>query len=412
MTDVNMVTTSDAPQHRLGYDGRGRDIAKIALWNGFLTFITLGIFRFWAKTRMRRYVWSRFSLDGDRVEYTGTGGELFKGFLVAFGLFLLFVIPLQIAIAMVGPLSWVAGALNVVYVVVTLLLVSMAPYFAQRYRLTRTRWRGIRGGLHGKPLSYAGMVLAYALLTLITLGIAYPIGSLAKQRYLWNHSRIGTADISCEAKVGRAWMPWLAQYACWVALVVFAVLLGKATGASAGIAEAMDGSLSDFQLKRGSPLAIGIWVFGLTVALVAGSFCAIAYSLREFRQILNGMKIGNAHLQSTLKARSMIWRIIVVALIQVVSLGLLLGVFAALAWISATGGHVSIFAQLVPLLMIVLLPFITVFVIAIFWTNPLYRTIATTTVLVGAVDMASIGQNTDSAPTRGEGLMELFAVDG
>jgi uncharacterized membrane protein YjgN (DUF898 family) len=151
MSDVNSVMSPDAPQHRLGYDGRGGDIAKIALWNGFLTLITFGIFRFWAKTRMRRYVWSRFSFDGDRVEYTGTGGELFKGFLVAFGLFLLFFIPLQIAIAMVGPVSWIAGALNVVYVVVTLLLFSMAPYFAQRYRLTRTRWRGIRGGLHGKP---------------------------------------------------------------------------------------------------------------------------------------------------------------------------------------------------------------------------------------------------------------------
>jgi hypothetical protein len=256
------------------------------------------------------------------------------------------------------------------------------------------------------------MVLACALVTVITLGIAYPIGSLAKQRYLWNHSRIGTADITCEAIVGRAWMPWLAQYGCWIALVVFAVLLGKSTGAGAGISDVMDGSLADFQLKRGSPVAVGIWIAGLVVALVAGSFCAIAYKLREFRQILNGMRIADVYFYSTLKARSMVWRIIVVALIQVVSLLLLIGVIALLAWASAGGGSGGILMQFVPLLMILLLPFISVMVIAIFWTNPLYRTIAATTAVVGTIDMVAIGQNTDPAPTRGEGLMELFAVDG
>ena len=34
------------------------------------------VYRFWGKTRVRRYLWGRVSFQGDRAEYTGTGREL------------------------------------------------------------------------------------------------------------------------------------------------------------------------------------------------------------------------------------------------------------------------------------------------------------------------------------------------
>ena len=62
--------------HELSYDGKGGEIAKIALTNGLLGLVTLGVYRFWGKTRLRRYLWSHVSLDGDRLEYTGRGIDL------------------------------------------------------------------------------------------------------------------------------------------------------------------------------------------------------------------------------------------------------------------------------------------------------------------------------------------------
>ena len=52
--------------------------------NLLLTIVTLGIYRFWAKTRIRRYLWSQTEFLGDRFEYTGTGKELLIGFLIVF----------------------------------------------------------------------------------------------------------------------------------------------------------------------------------------------------------------------------------------------------------------------------------------------------------------------------------------
>lgn len=65
------------------YDGRLGELYVLFIKNLLLTIITLGIYRFWAKTRVRRYLWSHTSLFGDRFEYTGTGKELFLGFLIA-----------------------------------------------------------------------------------------------------------------------------------------------------------------------------------------------------------------------------------------------------------------------------------------------------------------------------------------
>ena len=90
-----------APGHRLRYDGRLGDLYRIFFLNLLLTVLTLGIWRFWARTRLRRHVWQHLSLDGQRLEYTGTGGELFRGFLLA----LLVIVPLLFAMGLTQMLA-------------------------------------------------------------------------------------------------------------------------------------------------------------------------------------------------------------------------------------------------------------------------------------------------------------------
>ncbi|MGB0797738.1 MAG: DUF898 family protein, partial [Planktomarina sp.] len=55
----------------------------LAIKTTLLTVITLGVYRFWARTRIRRYIWSAIRPGGDEFEYTGTGLEKFLGFLLA-----------------------------------------------------------------------------------------------------------------------------------------------------------------------------------------------------------------------------------------------------------------------------------------------------------------------------------------
>ena len=48
-----------------------------------LLMVTLGIYRFWLTTDVRRFLWSNTEIAGEANEYTGTPLELLLGFLVA-----------------------------------------------------------------------------------------------------------------------------------------------------------------------------------------------------------------------------------------------------------------------------------------------------------------------------------------
>ena len=67
----------------LAYDGKISGLYGIFLLNLLLTIITLGIYRFWAITRIRRYLWSHMRFEDTRLSYTGKGKEMFFGFLLA-----------------------------------------------------------------------------------------------------------------------------------------------------------------------------------------------------------------------------------------------------------------------------------------------------------------------------------------
>src|SRR5262249_15721956 len=73
---------------------------RLSLLNGPLPVLTLGVFHFWGKTEVRQRIWSAVRIDGEPLDYRGTGGELFRGFLIVFFLIL---VPL-LAIGFAGAL--------------------------------------------------------------------------------------------------------------------------------------------------------------------------------------------------------------------------------------------------------------------------------------------------------------------
>src|SRR5262249_62219277 len=67
---------------RLRFVGDREDYWWLMIRGGVLQAITLGIYRFWLFTDMRRFLWASTEVEGETLEYTGTAGELVIGFLV------------------------------------------------------------------------------------------------------------------------------------------------------------------------------------------------------------------------------------------------------------------------------------------------------------------------------------------
>jgi uncharacterized membrane protein YjgN (DUF898 family) len=185
------------------FTGRVGEIYRMFIVNLLLTIITLGIYRFWAKVRYRKYLWSHVSLAGDPFEYTGTGRELLFGFLIIlFAVILPLVVVNQVAQVMLGTRHLLLlGSFQLAFYVLIVFLIGLGTYAAIRYRLSRTLWRGIRGGLTGSRSAYGLRVLGYGVLAFITFGFCLPLMQVRLSQYLYNHMSFGSGKFAFEASV-------------------------------------------------------------------------------------------------------------------------------------------------------------------------------------------------------------------
>ena len=182
------------------YLGQATPAFKLAFVTGLLTLLTAGIYRFWAKTRMRKYIWSSVSFDGDTFEYTGTGLEKLLGFLIAIVFLAVYLAGIQLILTFIG-LGLVNNPDNELAILgsVYLSFFAVAPfllfaiYRARRYKLARTRLRGIRFGMDPAAWGYAFRAMGHYLLTIITLGILLPRQSFYLEKFMTDRSHYGDA---------------------------------------------------------------------------------------------------------------------------------------------------------------------------------------------------------------------------
>ena len=166
------------------YAGRKGPMFRLALKTGVLTILTLGFYRFWMKTRIRRYYWSSVRPGGVGLEYVGRPTEKLMGFLTA-----VVVLAFYIGVVNLGLMFFSfslfegnspAYALSFLGLVP---IIFFAQYRARRYVLARTRWRGIRFGLEPGAKGYIWRAALHWLITLLSLGILWPRMTFALEKY-------------------------------------------------------------------------------------------------------------------------------------------------------------------------------------------------------------------------------------
>ena len=207
-----------APGRQPSFHGSGGTLFRIWIVNALKTIITLGIYRFWAKTNIRRYFASETEFEGDRFAYHGTGTELLVGAVKAAMVFavpfaLLNVIP---RLRFGTPVTVAAVLFGAVYILV---LIPLAIVGSRRYRLSRTSWRGIRFSFRGPAGQFVRLFLAGSVLSVLTLGIYYPFFAARRQGFLVSHAYFGTARFGFDGQ-GR---DLLKMYA-WAVLLAYPTL--------------------------------------------------------------------------------------------------------------------------------------------------------------------------------------------
>lgn len=188
---------------KIHFEGQLSQLYKIWALNFIYSLLTLGIYSFWGRTRMRKYIARGLSLQGDRFEYTGKGKELFLAFLKVWSIFAILVgiyFAIEYLVNNILHLSIIMDVINVflaiIYLPALFFLIYMGVYGATRYRLSKTRWRGIRFYLSGSSFSYAIFAMGRTLLNVISFGMLIPKSSLEKQKRVIDNMSYGSLKFS------------------------------------------------------------------------------------------------------------------------------------------------------------------------------------------------------------------------
>ena len=316
MSDVTGEWSQTAEQ-KFEHDGSAATLAPIVIVNTLLTIITLSTYRFWAKTRVRQYLWDQTMLDGDRLEYTGTGKELFYGFLIVFALVLM---PLSGASSALGLLLSedhpLYSASYVAIFVLVWFLIGVARYRARRYRLSRTQWRGIRAAQTGSSSLFGAKALGFLALLPLTLGWSYPWQNMCLMSQMMNNTWFGDRRFTFEGPVGPLYkhfaVAWLVQLGMLLAIFLLA---SSFSGAYAVGGE--DGGVS-------IGFSIGVWQIVLIsvplMYMLALPLTFAWYQARKIRYMASCIRYEDVRFSFDATGPSLIWLYFGNLLIMIVTL--------------------------------------------------------------------------------------------
>lgn len=370
--DDGLEAIGEPSETKPEFTGRGAEIFGIWILNLVLSIITLGIYSFWGRVNIRRYLWQSTRYEDEAFEYTGTGGELFIGFLIVF-----FIVLLPISAAnffaqnlLLSGNEIGATAVGVATYAAIVFLIGVAIHRVRKYRLSRTLWRGIRGALGGSSIRYGLLFFGYMALNAVTLGLAYPYTTVQLWSRLANDTWIGSGRLRFEGSARPLYrsflIPWgLAAVA--VGLIAWSSYLAadQAASSSPDDTKVMAGAISQ-------KMVTGM----ISVLPLAGVLFFVSY--QWFRAARYRLFAEGTTFEDTVSFK-----------------------------LDLSGVKLFGFTLLNYFLLIVTLGFATSYILIRGG-----RLIADRLTIIGEPDFEAISQSTAEMPKFGEGLGEAFDVGG
>jgi uncharacterized membrane protein YjgN (DUF898 family) len=396
----------------------------LALKTGILSVLTLGIYRFWMKTRLRRWYWSAIRPGGRPLEYVGDPVEKLLGFFIAV-VILAFYIGIVNLLLMFVSFSLFQGN-GIAYLISFVGVIPIwfyARYRARRYVLGRTRWQGVRFGLEPGAWGYALRALMHWAITILTLGLLWPRMTFALEKYKTDRTFYGSAKL----QQGGSWR-MLYSAATPVAVGMAALFLGglwvlwldPVLPADSNFFAALDDMVSDTgQQDLNAPQRVLL----LPIVLLMLIYGGVHYNVASTRILANHKTADGialfSHLRPTRVFGIYSWGNTISYLALVLGL---VGVFflaiplIGLDGLLAIGGENPISDMNVPRWMAIAILAMVYFGVFLMWsvlshvfvTFPLMRHYAQTLEIVNPAALAAISQRARDEFAEAEGFAEAL----
>lgn len=175
--------------HPIIFTGNGWEYFKIYFVNIMLTILSLGIYSAWAKVRNKRYFYGHTSLAGSSFDYHAKPMQILKGRVLVVAVLVLY----QVSV----------GFTPLIAPIFSLFLLFAIPFVimrATKFNMQYSSHRQIRFNFLGKYPYVFLYFIVLPILSLFTLGLAYPYAIYKQKQYLSNESTYGDAGFSFSGK--------------------------------------------------------------------------------------------------------------------------------------------------------------------------------------------------------------------
>lgn len=417
VTDASAVARQPAGSVR--FTGSDQEFWRIAVHGAALLMVTLGLYRFWFATDIRRFLWANTEIDGQSLEYSGTAFELLRGFLIAIVIILPIYTVFFITVIDLG----VYGTLLTAAAFLTLAFLSQyGIYLARRYRLTRTVFRGLRFHQTGSALRYSIWAVWWWSLTALTLGFAYPFTRAALERFKMRNTFYG--DLQGRFEAG-GWHLFVRGFLMWLAVLVpgsvtlvlvASINWARVTAATRGGGDVMG------RIERVSPG----FSDNIVLALATGTVCLVmivllfpAFHALVMRWWVSGIRFGGIAAVSHLRTRDVyVAYLRFVGWLLVFALGILVAIFFAFVFIGFLfDGGQSQASEIVIVVMMVGFYVVSALGLATLYQSivmlSVWRLTADTIELVGdQTAIARVNAAGDASSPLGEGIADVLNLGG
>jgi uncharacterized membrane protein YjgN (DUF898 family) len=324
MAAVAAVLSAQPEPQKLVYTGELGTLYRIAAVNLLLSILTLGFYRFWGRAKLRRYLWGSMVLDGDAFEWDGTGWEMCRSFLIVSAIALVLSAPAY-ALTLAGPAyAEQLAAYQTLLGLVIMMLIGAATMLGLRYRLSRSRWRGIRGDLEGSPWAYSWRNFGWLLAHAPTLFLIHPLATIDLRRWLIRRVRPGTVTLECHARAGAVYPAFFGTIALSIALLAlfFALLFGGiVTGAVVGV-------LSDVSQEEVEEIGFVVGLVLMLLVLAAWPCASAIYHASLFRHLAATTRGGSLTFVTEVSGARLFW----LRFSNFLILGITLGIGLPFVW--------------------------------------------------------------------------------
>ncbi|UXX84454.1 YjgN family protein [Roseovarius pelagicus] len=380
------------------YHGSRRPLFGLALRTTLLTVLTLGLYRFWAKTRIRKYIWSSIAGDGDSFEYTGTGLEKLLGFLLALVVLALCLGVVQMVLFYFGlslldaarestMLYFQFGAVAVAFLSIVP-LIFFAQYRARRYRLARSRWRGVRFGAEPGAWGYVLRAMGHWALSLVSLGLLLPRQTFYLEKFKTDRTWYGDARFR---QGGTWWALYPAMKHSLIGVALMIVALGL----------------------FGAGQVVNAAAFAL-LGFVWAAVGLVSYRVRSFVYLTAHKTLdGGIRFRATPETRTIVKKIVVGGLVLGLLGGVMLGALGLVLMGLMEDGALPVGATLLPMVAAYMLALAVIGALTLVWiTQPIIAHVVATLKIENAGGLARIRQRAGDSGTDAEGFADALDIGG